>query len=148
MYSSLLRSFKVLGCLGEPFAATNGILQGYPLSVILINILTTIWMKEIARLHGGVTIRCAGLPPPPPWTPHPVPTGAPAPGAGLREDEEDRRPREVDFCTRGYADNTYMVKNKLRELQGPLGTTAEWLRLTQQGVNPKKSLCFSLEPAG
>ena len=36
-----------------------------------------------------------------------------------------------------------MLKNKLRELQGPLGTTAEWLRL-----NPKQSLCFSLEPAG
>ena len=83
MYSSLWRSFKVLGCLGEPFAATNGILQGCPLSVILINILTTIWMKEIARLHGGVTIRVAGLPPPLPWSPPPVPTGAPPTGAGL-----------------------------------------------------------------
>ena len=66
----------------------------------------------------------------------------------MREDGEDRWPREVNFCTMGYADDTYMLKNKLLELQGPLGTTAEWLRLTQQGVNPKKSLCFSLEPAG
>ena len=132
MYSSLRRSFKVLGCLGEPFAATNGILQGCPLSVIRINILTTIWMKEIARLHGGVTVRCADLPLPPPRSPPPAPTGVPPLGAGLQEDGEDRRPREVDFCTMGYADDTYMLKNKLRELQGPLGTTAEWLRLTQQ----------------
>ena len=66
----------------------------------------------------------------------------------MREDGEDRRPREVDFCTMGHAEDTYMHKNKLRELQRPLGTTAEWLRLTQQGVNPKKYLCFSLEPAG
>ena len=42
MYRGLRRSFKVLGSLGEPFAATNGILQGCPLSVILSNILTTI----------------------------------------------------------------------------------------------------------
>ena len=66
----------------------------------------------------------------------------------MQEDGEDQRPREVDFSTMGYADDTYMLKNKLRELQGPLGTTAEGLHLTQQGVNPKKSLCFSLEPAG
>ena len=149
MYSSLRRSFKMLGCLGEPFAATNGILQGCPLSVILINILTTIWMKEIARLHGGIAVRCAGLPPPPPPPPpDPAPAGEPPPGAGQREDGGDQRPREVDFSTMGYADDTYMHKSKLRELRGPLGTTAEWLRLTQQGVNPKKSLCFSLEPAG
>ena len=83
MCSSLRRSFKVLGCLGEPFAATNGILQGCPLSVILINILTTIWMKEIARLHGRVAVRCASLPPPPPLPPRPpAQAGAPPPRTG------------------------------------------------------------------
>ena len=112
MYSGLRRSFKVLGCLGEPFAATNGILQGCPLSVILINILTTIWMKEIARLHGGVAVRCAGLPPPPPPPPpDPALAREPPPGAGLQEDGGDQRPREVDFSTMGYADDTYMHKN-------------------------------------
>ena len=48
----------------------------------------------------------------------------------MREDGENRRPREVDVCTMGYTHDTYMLKNKLQDLQGPLGTTAEWLRLT------------------
>ena len=83
MYSSLWRSCKVLGCLGEPFAATNGILQGCALSVILINILTTIWMKKIGRLHGGVVVRCTDLPlPPTPPPPPPAPVGVPPLGAG------------------------------------------------------------------
>ena len=120
MYSTLRRSFKVLGCVGDPFAATNGILQGCPLSVMLINILTTVWMKEIARLHGGVGTRCAALPPPPPpQSSPPLPGGGPPPrGARRGSEEEDLRPREVDFSTMGYADDTYMYKNKLKELRG------------------------------
>ena len=39
IYSSLDRRFKVGGRLGLPFRPTNGILQGCPLSVILINLL-------------------------------------------------------------------------------------------------------------
>ena len=87
MYSTLRRSFKVLGCLGDPFAATNGILQGCPLSVILINILTTVWMKEIARLHGGAGAGCATLPPPLPSRPSaPLPRGGSAPAGPVGAD--------------------------------------------------------------
>ena len=47
MYRQLRRAFKVSGCLGSWWRATNGILQGCPLSVILINLLTTVWKMEI-----------------------------------------------------------------------------------------------------
>ena len=90
MYSTLRKSFKVLGCLGDPFAGTNGILQGCPLSVILINILTTVWIKEIGRLHGGVGTRCAALPPPPPPQPSP-PSRLGGRPLGARGEEARRR---------------------------------------------------------
>ena len=37
----------MMGCLRSFFVATNGILQGCPLSVILINLLTSIWKKVL-----------------------------------------------------------------------------------------------------
>ena len=42
MYKQLRRAFKIAGALGLWWQATNGILQGCPLSVILVNVLTTI----------------------------------------------------------------------------------------------------------
>ena len=42
MYAQLTRCFKIMGCLCSFFAATNGILQGCPWSVILINLMTSI----------------------------------------------------------------------------------------------------------
>ena len=50
MYRQLRRAFKVSGCLGSWWRATNGILQGCPLSVILINLLTTVWKMEIDEM--------------------------------------------------------------------------------------------------
>ena len=41
IYDQLKRMFKIKGCLGAWWAATNGVLQVYPLSVIVINALTT-----------------------------------------------------------------------------------------------------------
>ena len=37
MYTQLRKAFKINGCFGSHFSATNGILQGCPLSVALIN---------------------------------------------------------------------------------------------------------------
>ena len=45
MYRQLRRAFKIMGCLGDWLRATNGILQGCPLSVVFINMLTTAWKK-------------------------------------------------------------------------------------------------------
>ena len=39
MYYQLVRAFKLAGGLGDWWRATNGILQGCPLSVILVNAL-------------------------------------------------------------------------------------------------------------
>ena len=47
MYGSLRRRFKVGGGVGKEFRATNGILQGCPLSVILLNLLVSVWAKAI-----------------------------------------------------------------------------------------------------
>ena len=43
MYKQLRRAFKIAGALGLWLQATNSILQGCPLSVILVNVLTTMW---------------------------------------------------------------------------------------------------------
>ena len=47
IYSSLDRRFKVGGGLGQPFRPTNGIQQGCPLSVILINLLQAVWTRAV-----------------------------------------------------------------------------------------------------
>ena len=51
MYKQLRRAFKVAGALGSWWQATNGILQGCPLSGILVNLLTTNWKWEVDSLR-------------------------------------------------------------------------------------------------
>ena len=46
-YGQLNRMFKIKGCLGARWATTNGVLQGCPLSVIVINALPTTWKHLI-----------------------------------------------------------------------------------------------------
>ena len=53
MYGQLVRAFKVAGNLGSWWKATNGILQGCPLSVILINALLGVWKAKIDSLRTG-----------------------------------------------------------------------------------------------
>ena len=67
MYTLLRRAFKIAGALGLWWQATSGILQGCPLSMILVNVPTTIWKWEV----DSVPRRCArGRPPSPAafWT--------------------------------------------------------------------------------
>ena len=62
----LRRAFKVAGCLGAWWRATNGILHGHvgcPLSVILVNVLTTIWKWEADALQEQVCLATMALPP-------------------------------------------------------------------------------------
>ena len=47
MYQKLQRYFKIRGFLGEAFHATNGIMQGCPLSCLLLNALVSILSKSI-----------------------------------------------------------------------------------------------------
>eukprot|EP00973_Karenia_brevis_P040424 5586703-Karenia_brevis.AAC.1 len=47
MYCGLKRRFRAGGGIGLEFASTNGILQGCPISVILVNALMGIWAKAV-----------------------------------------------------------------------------------------------------
>ena len=47
MYANLKRRFAFAGAIGEPFVATNGILQGCPLSIIMLNLLVNVWVKAV-----------------------------------------------------------------------------------------------------
>ena len=47
MYRQLRCAFRLAGSLGEWWRATNGILQGCPLSPVLINLLTSFWKMAI-----------------------------------------------------------------------------------------------------
>eukprot|EP00973_Karenia_brevis_P056295 7830142-Karenia_brevis.AAC.1 len=43
MYANLRQRFKISGCVGRAYTSTNGILQGCPLSIILLNALISVW---------------------------------------------------------------------------------------------------------
>ena len=47
MYEQLRQAFKGAGCPGVCWMTNNRILQGCPLSTILVNFLTTIWNWEV-----------------------------------------------------------------------------------------------------
>ena len=65
MYSQLQRVFKIGGCLGAWWKATNGILQGCPLSVIVINALMSTWKRVIDDVIRPIVISTKQLPPEP-----------------------------------------------------------------------------------
>ena len=52
MYKKLGRRFKLPAGLGQEWFATNGILQGCPLSVIFLNALVAVWMNGVERETG------------------------------------------------------------------------------------------------
>ena len=66
MYQQLHRAFKINGALGSFFHATNGVLQGCAMSVLMINMLTTVWMCAVDELEGAVSVTVRSLPPIPP----------------------------------------------------------------------------------
>eukprot|EP00973_Karenia_brevis_P081077 11244111-Karenia_brevis.AAC.1 len=47
MYGGLQRRFRTAGGLGQAFVSTNGVLQGCPLSVVLLNALVAVWAKAV-----------------------------------------------------------------------------------------------------
>ena len=54
MYNGLTRRFKAGdGFVGVGFASTNGILQGCPISVILLNLFVSVWMRLVEKETGG-----------------------------------------------------------------------------------------------
>ena len=55
MYDGLLRRFKLPAGLGQEWKATNGILQGCPLSIIFLNALVCVWMRTVEAESGVST---------------------------------------------------------------------------------------------
>eukprot|EP00973_Karenia_brevis_P063710 8855900-Karenia_brevis.AAC.1 len=47
MYAGLRRRFRMAGSVGREFTCTNGILQGCPISVLLLNALVAVWCKSL-----------------------------------------------------------------------------------------------------
>ena len=107
MYRQLRRAFKVSGCLGSWWRATNGILQGCPLSVILINLLTTVWKMEIDEMRRHVVVATRALPP-------------------VHGDQPDmvvhRGAGRAALCPTGYADDTQAMTRT------STGEQPQWLR--------------------
>ena len=48
MYHNLRRRFRCGGSLGQEFQATSGILQGCPLSIILLNAMVSVWCRALS----------------------------------------------------------------------------------------------------
>ena len=63
MYAQLMRCFKIMACMCTFFQATNGILQGCPLSVILINLLTSIWKRVMDAQSQAIQVSANRMPP-------------------------------------------------------------------------------------
>ena len=47
LYEKLVRRFRVGRGIGKEFKATNGIIQGCPLSVVLLNLLVNVWARAV-----------------------------------------------------------------------------------------------------
>ena len=134
MYKQLRRAFKVAGALGLWLQATNGILQGSPLSVILVNVLTTIWKWEVDFVRRQVCARTAALPPPvlDEHAAEDLEPGAPLP-------LKDASPSYAALGSSGYADDTQAVALGAAPLHGTVPATEEWLQVTGQDVSVDKS---------
>ena len=120
MYTQLTHCFKIMGCLCSFFAATNGILQGCPLSVIFINLMTSIWKKILDAQSQAIHTSSTRLPP------------GGKPGEAL----------DFILTALGYADDTYGVAVGQHTVEPLSECTHEWLEATGQDVNPKKSINF------
>ena len=57
MYMNLTRHFRIGGMVGRGFVSTNGILQGCPLSIILLNLLMQVWASAVEN-ESGCKARC------------------------------------------------------------------------------------------
>ena len=47
MYRELRRRFVMAGHVGKEFVASNGVIQGCPLSVLLLNLLMNTWARSV-----------------------------------------------------------------------------------------------------
>ena len=129
-----MHAFKLAGNLGLWWKATNDILRGCVMLVILINALMGIWKTKIDNLHEHTVVTTGDLPP-------------------LRMHDANHQdniapvfqgPGTEEVAAGGYADDTDAVAPSLDALQRLAPATELWLRLTGQEVNVGKSITWTL----
>ena len=98
-------------------------LQGCPLSVILVNVLTTIWKWEVDSLCRQVCAQTAALPP------TLDEDAADDLGLGALPPLKEAGPGYAALGTSGYADDTQAVALVAAALQDTVPATEEWLRV-------------------
>ena len=134
MYGQLVRAFEFARGPGSLWKATNGIHQGCPLSIVLINALIVVWKTKMDSLSEDVVVTTGGLPP-------------------LRVRDENHWDDTIlvphgrgraDIAAGGYADDTEVVAPDPDALQRLAPATERWLRLTGQEVNVGKSTTWTL----
>ena len=133
MYKQLRRAFKIARAFGLWWQAENGIVQGCLVSVILVNVLTTIWKWEVDSLRCQVCAQTAVLPP----ALEEDAAGNLEPGALLPVKE--RGPGYAAQGPSGYEDDTQPVALRAAVLRDTVPATEEWLRITGQEVRVDKS---------
>ena len=57
-YGKLQRHFRIGPFIGEGFSSTNGILQGCPLSIILLNLIMHVWAEGVSAECPGCNPQC------------------------------------------------------------------------------------------
>ena len=127
MYAQLMRCFKIMACMCSFFQATNGILQGCPLSVILINLLTSIWKRVMDAQAQAIQAQAIQ-----------VSTNRMPPGGSPKE------ALSFIITALGYADDTYGLGTVRPRTQRPLERTQQWMIDIRQAVNPLKSVSFQV----
>ena len=138
MYKQLPRAFRVAGSLRLWWQATNGILQGCPLLMIPVNVLTTMWKWDVDSVRWQVCVRTAALPPVlEEDTAAELESGAPVP-------LKDAGFGYAALGSSGYADDTRAVARGTASLQGTVPVTEELLYATGQDVRADK-LCSGVQ---
>ena len=98
MYNQVQRRFKIGRFVGEAFRSTNGILQGCPISVMLLNALMMILHRAVGE----------------------------------------------DVTAESYVDDLTLLDVNNANLQRAMDVVADFMGLTDQQVNKKKTKCFGL----
>ena len=124
MYSQLVQAFKLAGGLGKWRQAANGVLQGWPLSVVLVNALMVVWKAELDNLREQVVVVTKDLPP----------FGTLATNDSTTVVLKRQGPGREDIGAERYADDTEVVASSAAALRRTVPVTEKWLRLTGKDV--------------
>ena len=98
MYANTAVRFRVglPASLGKSFHPTNGIFQGCPLSVILVNAMVSVWARIMDKLPGGLRL---------------LPDSRTTVTLGMEESFQPIPPEQRGITSTGFADDTYQMES-------------------------------------